>query len=222
MSTPDSSIARFPLAEFADALASQDATPGGGSAAAVAASLGASLGSMVVRLSLGRPAYEAHADLLRSSLEATEAARRRLMDLAEEDVRAYDRYTRARRLPREMSEQRAERAAAMADAIRSATEVPLTVIEECRALVGVLEPLAGRTNPNVASDLEVAVLLLDAATQGAAANVATNLRSLRDPAAAASIAAQVDDSSRSVHLAAERTRARIRALEGTAPHAGPA
>ena len=64
---------------------------------------------MVIRLSLGRPAHEANSELLRASLGAAEAARGRFLDLADDDVRAFDRYTQARRLPRETSEQTAVR-----------------------------------------------------------------------------------------------------------------
>jgi formiminotetrahydrofolate cyclodeaminase len=217
MSASDGRIASLSLAEFGAALASQEATPGGGSAAAAVASLGASLGSMVIRLSLGRPAHEAHAELLRASQEVTEAARGRFLDLADDDVRAFDRYTQARRLPRETPEQTAVRAAAMAEAISAATAVPVRVVEESRMLMGILEGLAGRTNPNVASDLEVAVLLVDAAALGAAANVTTNLRSMHDHDAAARIGARVEDALGAIRLAVDRTRSLIRAPEGVTP-----
>jgi formiminotetrahydrofolate cyclodeaminase len=45
------------VSQFARRLASSDPTPGGGSAAALCAALGASLVAMVARLNAGRPEY---------------------------------------------------------------------------------------------------------------------------------------------------------------------
>ena len=60
---PARPISETTLADYTAALASDAPVPGGGSAAALAASLAASLTGMVVRLSIDRPVYQEHAAL---------------------------------------------------------------------------------------------------------------------------------------------------------------
>jgi len=95
------------------------------------------------------------------------------------------------KLPRESDEQRTVRAAALAEAARASTLAPLETVRLCQAAVSVVQTLAGRCNVNASSDLNVAALLLDAASEGAAANVRVNLPFVTDAAFAAQAADEV-------------------------------
>ena len=51
-------FSEYPISEFLTALASKDATPGGGGASALTAALGAALGGMVGNLTVGKEKYK--------------------------------------------------------------------------------------------------------------------------------------------------------------------
>lgn len=168
------------LSAYTELLASGLPVPGGGSAAAVAGSLAASLVGMVARLCEGRPAFDVHRTTIDQALETGDSLRERFLALADEDAAAFAALSAARRLPRDTESERAAREAAVAEAALRATTVPLECVRACLEVAAVAESLAGRSNPNASSDLGVAVLLAGAAGEAAAANVYANLPSVAD------------------------------------------
>jgi formiminotetrahydrofolate cyclodeaminase len=163
------------LGDFAERLASPEPVPGGGSASAVAAALGASLVAMVATLSQGRPKYAEHAALLEAAAPAARRLAAELLELADEDARAYAACAIALKLPREAFADREYRDQQVRATARVAAEVPLRCVETCREVLALAEALAGRSNVNASSDLRVAALLLQAAGHGAAENVLVNI-----------------------------------------------
>src|SRR4051794_39299451 len=181
------------LLAFSDALASDAPTPGGGSAAAVAASLAASLVCMVTRLSVGRPRYAAFEATHVRALEFAEQARSRFLELADEDAEAYAALVRARGLSRGADDrEHAEREEAVRNAAHNASRIPMLVVRECYALIDHVDRLAGRSNLNAASDLDVAARLLEAAARGAGANVVVNLPAIGDERLANSMLGELE------------------------------
>lgn len=171
-----------PLKELSAALASSSPTPGGGTAAAAAGALGASLVSMVCALTLSKEKYkDAHEALQPLATEAAEASRRlsRLMDL---DSQAFDDMARARKLPKETEEETARRNETLQTSARRAAEVPMETARTAARLLGRTSLLAEKGNPNAASDAGVAALLLAAAAEGALLNVDINLSTIEDAA----------------------------------------
>lgn len=173
-------FARLTVIEFIDALGSDAPTPGGGTAAAMAGAMGASLMEMVAALTLTRDKYaESHA-AVRPIAQAAASARLEFLRLAREDSEAYELVVAARRLPKETDPQKAARVDALAIANRRATEVPLRTAQLAARVLASLPELVDKGNPSAASDAGSAALLLEAAAEGALLNVGVNLSGISD------------------------------------------
>lgn len=205
------------VAQFVDALASGEPVPGGGAAAAIAGSLGAALVAMVANLSEGRPKYAEHARLHARAIPAAQELKDRLLALADEDATAFAGYGAAMKLPRETDEEKAVRAAAIREAALAATLSPLRTVTAAFEVVALAEALAGRSNRNASSDLEVAALMSVAACRSAAANVYINLPSLGDESKARELFGRTEELTDAVERIAAETRQVVRKGEARDP-----
>lgn len=208
--------------QFVSLLASAEPVPGGGSAAAVAGSLGGALVAMVASLSAGRPKYAEHEDLLVEARAAGLALADRLLTLADEDAAAFAGFGGAMKMPRETEAEKAARTKALQTAARAATEAPYRTVETCLEVAVAAESMAGRSNKNASSDLEVAGLMAVAAARAAAANVFINLPSMGDPAAARDMLDRTEEMVDEVERLASRIREMVRGGETRPPVAASA
>jgi formiminotetrahydrofolate cyclodeaminase len=204
-------LVELSVSDFSLALASDAPAPGGGSAAAATGASGAALLAMVVRLTLGKEKYRASWQELEAHSSRLEAARVRLLELVDEDTKAFDAVVAARRLPKDTPEAAARRTRAVDEANLLATTVPMQTAffahEALKAAPSVLE----KGNPNAASDAWVAALLLHGAALGALANVRINLPGVNDPELSRGFRADADDLERRAAEALEKTRALAKA-----------
>jgi formiminotetrahydrofolate cyclodeaminase len=102
--------------------------------------------------------------------------------LIDRDASAYDLVIAAFRKPKGTDEEKAERKAAIQEATREATEVPLETIRACVSALRAGRAAATHGNPSAASDVKVGYRLLLAAAEGARDNVEINLGGLTDTA----------------------------------------
>src|SRR5260370_36985848 len=131
-----------PLQDYLHALASEQSTPGGGSAVALSGAMGAALASMVCRLTLGKEAYAGIRQEIEELLRRAENLRSRFQQLFQEDIEAYGRLSASYKLARETSEERAGRSAALHEPLVEGALVPRQVCEQCAALIRCCHPIS--------------------------------------------------------------------------------
>jgi len=154
------------LREFLDAVASEDPTPAGGSAAALSVTISAALSAMVARAS-------GDWDQAGAVVAQAERLRKRTAPLAQRDAEAYGEALVAMRSP-----DRAEpalRDAAVGAAMERAAELPLLIVEAGADAASLAELVADRGAQDRRGDAIAAALLAEAGARAAATLVAVNL-----------------------------------------------
>ena len=167
---------------FLDTVAQATPTPGGGSVAAMAGALAASLGQMVAGISRRKKSLAAHAESLAQAEDEFVAAAQALRRSIDHDAASYQAVLDAHRLARETEEDRKKREQAIQRALEGSVEAPLDVARRAAELfgrLGQLEPMAGAS---MLSDVRVARMMAAVAVRGALENVTTNLGSIADKA----------------------------------------
>lgn len=199
-----------PLAECAGdllaAFAAATPTPGGGSAAALAGALAASLGQMVAGLARGKKSCAAHVDELTRTADELSALGTSLRAAIERDAKSYEHVLAAFRLPKTTDAERAERDRAIREATEGATRVPLEVAESCVRVMKLVDRLLAITPANMASDLKTGRHLATAGARGGLENVTINLDSIRDEGFAGEVRGRVAKVEAHLAVAASVTR----------------
>jgi len=169
-----------PLSKYLDDTASGKSTPGGGSVAALTGVLGTALSSMVCNFTVGKKKYKSVEAEVSEILSKSEKMRTELTQLVQADTEAYSKVSEAYKLPKKTKEQKKERTGAIQSALKEALSVPLDVVKCCYQVLKLNQPLVEKGNPNLISDVGVAVSLAWAAMESASLNVEINLLGIKD------------------------------------------
>ena len=166
------------LDEFQSSLASKSATPGGGTASAVALGQSAALVAMVSRLTMGNEKWQDGWNHSQSALDTASEVMESSNRLAIEDSQAFDEVMNAFKLPKSTEVETGIRKESIRKATLLAAEVPYNTASLAIKLLERMEPLSKSCNANAVSDVGVACLLATAGCKGALFNVEINLNSL--------------------------------------------
>ena len=169
-------LAELSVDGFLAQLGSGEPTPGGGAAAALSSALGAALLMMVANHTIGKSRYAEYEELNIEVRDKAEILRASLAEGIDRDAEAFLEVSAAFRLPKEDKE---ARSAAIGRASVAAAEAPLAVMRDSLAGLRLAASLPSRSNPNLLSDVLVAVHCLGSGLRSAAYNVDANLPAIR-------------------------------------------
>lgn len=172
------------LIKYLDDLSAKLAAPGGGSAAALNAAMGAGLISMVVNFTLGKPKYAAFEAELNKILVKSEKLREDFLCLVDLDVTAYQ-----------------------SGDMRKALDVPLMLARLCCEAAKLCPPLIKKGNANLISDVAAAAVFFESAFVAASFNVEINLKNLGQKKLAQGIRKELNQKNRIIQKIRKNTEA---------------
>jgi len=175
-----SRLVNMDLKAFANETASESPAPGGGSIAAYVGALGVSLSAMVANLSAAKRGWEEQFDYFNENAVACQQLKEQLLAKVDEDTLAFDGIMQAFALPKNTTEEKQARSAAIQAATVVAIETPLSVMRLSLQSFALLRAMIEKGNPNSVTDAGVGVLCARTAVYGAYMNVKVNLIGIKD------------------------------------------
>ncbi len=186
-------LANLKITEYLEKAAAGTAVPGGGSVAALNASLAAGLTEMVANLTVGKKGYEAVEEDMKALAGKAAQLRSTLTAAIDKDADAYTEVMAAYKLPKKTEEEKALRKQKIQDAIKYAALVPLEVAKEALQVLDLAGRAIRKGNKNAASDGAVAAMNARTAALAAIYNVKINLSSIKDDDFVEKLAQEAED-----------------------------
>lgn len=171
-------------------LDTNDATVGGGSAAALSGAMAAGLIGMAALLSTGKD-YGLTDEAYRAVEVRCRELRERLLAGCVEDTAAYSGIVAAYKLPKTTDEEKRARSGAIQAAGARAASVPRDNGQNCREVYELGLSIRERYNKNASSDFEYGMELALLGIRGCVANIEANLPLIKDEAVKAGFLADI-------------------------------
>jgi glutamate formiminotransferase/formiminotetrahydrofolate cyclodeaminase len=181
------------LKAFMDETASDSPAPGGGSVSAYMGALGVALGTMVANLSSHKRGWDHRWKEFSDWAEKGKVIQNNLLQMVDEDTRAFNRIMEAFSLPKKSEEEKKIREIAIQEATKNATLVPLKVMETAFSGFELISEMVKKGNPNSISDAGVGALALRSCIKGAFLNVKINAAGLNDKGFVTNVIARGED-----------------------------
>lgn len=176
----ENSLLDLNLREFANELSIDSPAPGGGSAAALCGALSSALSAMVSNLTVGKKEYEDVQTKVMDLATQGQGLKDQLLHDVDADTVAFNNVMAAMRMKKKTDKQIEARTAAIEEASKEATLVPLDVLEKCVEALKLAKEVVLDGNKNSISDAGVAGLTAQAGAEGAFYNVRINLPDIQN------------------------------------------
>ena len=168
------------LEKFAFETASESPAPGGGSISAYSGAMGAALATMVANLSANKRGWDDRWEEFSSWAEKGISYQKELLELVDEDTKAFNQIMDAFKLPKENESDIKKRNEAIQNATKNAILTPYKVMQVALDSMSVIKKMAEIGNPNSITDACVAALCARTAVRGAFLNVQINCLDYND------------------------------------------
>ena len=198
-------LASMSTRAFIESINARTSAPGGGSASAAIAAIGAGLGSMVAKLTYGVRKFEQHEMALRKVIPVLHKAALDLIPMIDADTNAFNDYVEAVRMPQKTEAEKTARFEKMQTGLKKAIEVPLTTMKIGDSAWEAMIEAAKIGNIASKSDIQVGARALELGIWGAWKNVLINMKDIQDE----KFVSEITNEANEIRLRAEKNSKEI-------------
>ena len=165
-------------------LASNSSSPGGGSASAMVATIGAALSSMLAALTVSKKAFnslnEKSKEEFNTNYQHVVDAIPVLEELMDKDLTCYPKFMEAYRMPKDTLDDIRKRDDAIQAALIHACDIPLEIMHVSYKVMKYSSNMIHDGNKTVLPDLLSALIVLNSAIESASLNIYANINNMLD------------------------------------------
>jgi len=166
--------------DFVKETCSDSPTPGGGSVAALMASLSVSLAAMSANLTINKKGYESVNDEMKRLASLFENKANNYLNYIEKDINAFNSLMASYKLKKDTIEEKEYRSKVIQDKVMEALLVPYSLALDIYDLLDDIKYCYYNSNKNIQSDALMSMIIARSVILSCLCNVYINLNSLKD------------------------------------------
>ena len=168
------------MKEFAGDLGAKKSMPGGGSAAAYAATMANSLAMMVANFTLGKKKYADYEEDIVRILDRAQKMSEDVMSLVDKDIEAFLPLSNCYKMQANTEEEKKAKALEMEKCLRGAAMVPMEILDISKDILDLHEELLIKGSVMLLSDVGVGAEMVRVAAKSAYLNRNVNTKYMKD------------------------------------------